>query len=159
MQISHIDLQSIHAALEEIEKYVSRLGRQHNHTGGLAIGYSTRRIREILRRVEETQLPDNLVKQQVPRDKFDLLSTTMQDYALPTRVYNTFLPLEDNLHDRRNIWYVGDLVQKTEKELLRRRGFGKDSLQLILEFLDRIGGLSLNMNVGEWQRPHPYTIW
>ena len=48
-----------------------------------------------------------------------------------------------------NIVYIGDLVQKTEQEMLRTPNFGRKSLNEIKEVLTSMG-LSLGMNVPGW---------
>ena len=48
-----------------------------------------------------------------------------------------------------NIIYIGDLVQKTESELLRTPNFGRKSLNEIKEVLTQMG-LHLGMEVVEW---------
>lgn len=48
-----------------------------------------------------------------------------------------------------NVVYIGDLVQKTESELLRTPNFGRKSLNEIKEVLSEMG-LELGMNVPEW---------
>ncbi|NHO33271.1 DNA-directed RNA polymerase subunit alpha [Acetobacter fallax] len=48
-----------------------------------------------------------------------------------------------------NIIYIGDLVQKTEQEMLRTPNFGRKSLNEIKEVLTTMG-LSLGMNVPAW---------
>ncbi|PYD64684.1 DNA-directed RNA polymerase subunit alpha [Gluconacetobacter entanii] len=48
-----------------------------------------------------------------------------------------------------NIVYIGDLVQKTEQEMLRTPNFGRKSLNEIKEVLTAMG-LSLGMNVPAW---------
>ena len=48
-----------------------------------------------------------------------------------------------------NIIYIGDLVQKTENELLRTPNFGRKSLNEIIEVLKNMG-LSLGMIVSGW---------
>ena len=48
-----------------------------------------------------------------------------------------------------NIVYIGDLVQKTEAEMLRTPNFGRKSLNEIKEVLS-IMGLHLGMEVSEW---------
>ncbi|MFZ2252545.1 MAG: DNA-directed RNA polymerase subunit alpha C-terminal domain-containing protein [Minisyncoccia bacterium] len=50
------------------------------------------------------------------------------------------------------IYYVGDLVQKTERELSRTRHLGRKSLNLIKMMLE-VKGLSLGMIVRNWVRP------
>ena len=48
-----------------------------------------------------------------------------------------------------NIVYIGDLVQKTEQEMLRTPNFGRKSLNEIKEVLANMG-LALGMNVSGW---------
>ena len=48
-----------------------------------------------------------------------------------------------------NIIYIGDLVQKSEQEMLRTPNFGRKSLNEIKEVLTNMG-LSLGMNVPAW---------
>ena len=48
-----------------------------------------------------------------------------------------------------NIVYIGDLVQKTESEMLRTPNFGRKSLNEIKEVLGQVG-LSLGMEIADW---------
>ena len=48
-----------------------------------------------------------------------------------------------------NIVYIGDLIQKTEGEMLRTPNFGRKSLNEIKEVLTSMG-LSLGMDVPNW---------
>jgi len=48
-----------------------------------------------------------------------------------------------------NIVYIGDLVQKTESEMLRTPNFGRKSLNEIKEVLAQMG-LSLGMEIPNW---------
>jgi len=49
-----------------------------------------------------------------------------------------------------NIFYVGDLVQRSEQEMLRTPNFGRKSLTEIREVLHNMG-LTLGMQVGDWE--------
>ena len=49
-----------------------------------------------------------------------------------------------------NIHYVGELVQKTEAELLRAKNFGKKSLDDILKVLNDMG-LELGMKIDNFE--------
>jgi DNA-directed RNA polymerase subunit alpha len=51
-----------------------------------------------------------------------------------------------------NVYYIGDLVQKTESELLKTPNLGKKSLTEIKEVLAKFG-LSLGMKVDDWPPP------
>ena len=48
-----------------------------------------------------------------------------------------------------NIIYIGDLVQKTEAEMLRTPNFGRKSLNEIKEVLATMG-LHLGMEIASW---------
>jgi DNA-directed RNA polymerase subunit alpha len=48
-----------------------------------------------------------------------------------------------------NIVYIGDLIQKTEAEMLRTPNFGRKSLNEIKEVLAQMG-LHLGMDVPNW---------
>jgi hypothetical protein len=52
-----------------------------------------------------------------------------------------------------NIIYVGDLIQKTEAEMLRTPNFGRKSLNEIKEMLAQMG-LHLGMEVAGWPPEH-----
>jgi DNA-directed RNA polymerase subunit alpha len=51
-----------------------------------------------------------------------------------------------------NISYIGELVQKTEAEMLKTKNFGRKSLNEIKEILNEMG-LSLGMKIPAWQAP------
>ncbi|MBW1670679.1 MAG: DNA-directed RNA polymerase subunit alpha [Deltaproteobacteria bacterium] len=51
-----------------------------------------------------------------------------------------------------NIHYIGELVQKTEQEMLKTKNFGRKSLQEIQENLDSMG-LHLGMKLQGWSQP------
>jgi len=51
-----------------------------------------------------------------------------------------------------NIRYIGELVQKTEAEILKTKNFGRKSLNEIKEILAEMG-LSLGMKLEGWVHP------
>lgn len=53
-----------------------------------------------------------------------------------------------------NIRYIGDLVQKSESEMLRTKNFGRKSLKEIKEILQEMG-LSLGMKLDNWPPKAP----
>lgn len=57
-----------------------------------------------------------------------------------------------NCMQNNSIFYVGQLVQRTEAELLKTRNFGRRSLPILYEALKPMN-LTLGMNVGEWKPP------
>ena len=56
-----------------------------------------------------------------------------------------------------NIIYIGDLVQKTEPEMLRTPNFGRKSLNEIREVLSHMG-LGLGMNIENWPPDNIETL-
>lgn len=55
----------------------------------------------------------------------------------------------ENCLQAANIKYIGDLVQKTEAEMLKTKNFGRKSLKEIKELLSEMG-LSLGMKLDNW---------
>jgi DNA-directed RNA polymerase subunit alpha len=51
-----------------------------------------------------------------------------------------------------DIRYIGDLVQKSEAEMLKTKNFGRKSLNEIKEILSEMG-LSLGMKLENWPPP------
>ncbi len=51
-----------------------------------------------------------------------------------------------------NIRYIGELVQKTESDMLKTKNFGRKSLREIKDILSRMG-LTLGMTVDNWNPP------
>ncbi len=55
----------------------------------------------------------------------------------------------ENCLQAANIKYIGDLVQKSEAEMLKTKNFGRKSLKEIKELLAEMG-LSLGMKLDNW---------
>jgi DNA-directed RNA polymerase subunit alpha len=53
-----------------------------------------------------------------------------------------------------DIKYIGELVQKSEAEMLKTKNFGRKSLNEIKQLLSEMG-LSLGMKVDGWIQPDP----
>jgi len=53
-----------------------------------------------------------------------------------------------------NITYIGELVQRTEAEMLKTKNFGRKSLNEIKQLLEEME-LSLGMKIDEWEPPEP----
>ena len=88
------------------------------------------------------------VKEQIPEEKeieedaFDpILLRPVDDLELTVRSANCL--------KAENIFYIGDLIQRTEVELLRTPNLGKKSLTEIKDIL-AIKGLSLGMRLENW---------
>lgn len=92
--------------------------------------------------IEETQAPS-----QSEQDKLnDILWRSVDELELSVRSANCL--------QNANIHYIGDLVQRTEAEMLKTKNFGRKSLKEIKEILSQMG-LSLGMKIEGWQGPPP----
>lgn len=92
--------------------------------------------------IEETEAP-----QQSEQDRLnDVLWRSVDELELSVRSANCL--------QNANIHYIGDLVQRTEGEMLKTKNFGRKSLKEIKEILEQMG-LSLGMKIEGWQGPPP----
>jgi len=80
---------------------------------------------------EEPQLNENLYR-------------TVEDLELSVRSANCL--------KNANITYIGELVQRTEAEMLKTKNFGRKSLNEIKQLLDEMD-LSLGMKIDDWEPP------
>ena len=83
---------------------------------------------------------DIVVPQEEESYNLNLLRRT-EDLELSVRSVNCFTSA--------GIKYIGDLVKKTESEMLKMNNFGRKSLEEIKSCLGQMG-LSLGMDIGEW---------
>jgi DNA-directed RNA polymerase subunit alpha len=74
------------------------------------------------------------------------LSRSVEELELSVRSYNCL--------KNANIKTIGELVQKTESEMLKTKNFGRKSLNEIKEILSGMG-LSLGMTLDEKGQPVP----
>ena len=74
------------------------------------------------------------------------LYRTVEDLELSVRSANCL--------KNANITYIGELVQRTEAEMLKTKNFGRKSLNEIKQLLEEME-LSLGMKIDEWERPEP----
>jgi DNA-directed RNA polymerase subunit alpha len=82
-----------------------------------------------------------------------------EQQALHEKLWRTVDELElsvrsANCLQNANIRYIGELVQRTESEMLKTKNFGRKSLQEIKEILAEMG-LSLGMKIDGWPRSGP----
>lgn len=82
----------------------------------------------------------------VDEKTFDLLNKEVDELELTIRTSNCL--------KAENIRYIGDLVQRTEAELLKTPNLGRKSLNEVKEVLAS-RGLRLGMNFGELWPPQP----
>ncbi len=109
-----------------------------------AVAYAAKIIKDqlsIFINFEEDQEPEIVVEPQ-PEEKFnENLLRTVDELELSVRSANCLA--------NANIKYIGDLVQKTESEMLKTKNFGRKSLKEIKEILAEMG-LSLGMKLDNW---------
>ena len=74
------------------------------------------------------------------------LYRTVEDLELSVRSANCL--------KNANITYIGELVQRTEAEMLKTKNFGRKSLNEIKQLLEEME-LSLGMKIDEWEQPEP----
>ncbi|MCC7110964.1 MAG: DNA-directed RNA polymerase subunit alpha [Deltaproteobacteria bacterium] len=86
----------------------------------------------------EPDLPEPEVKEERVNEN---LLKTVDELELSVRSFNCL--------QNANIKYIGDLVQKTESEMLKTKNFGRKSLKEIKEILQEMG-LSLGMKLENW---------
>jgi len=82
---------------------------------------------------EESPLNENLYR-------------TVEDLELSVRSANCL--------KNANITYIGELVQRTEAEMLKTKNFGRKSLNEIKQLLEEMD-LSLGMKIDDWEPPVP----
>lgn len=113
-----------------------------------AVAYAAKILKEQLsifinhEEIEETQAPS-----QSEQDKLnDVLWRSVDELELSVRSANCL--------QNANIHYIGDLVQRSEAEMLKTKNFGRKSLKEIKEILAQMG-LALGMKIEGWQGPPP----
>jgi DNA-directed RNA polymerase subunit alpha len=113
-----------------------------------AVAFAAKIIKEQLsifinhEEIEETEAPT-----QTEQDRLnDILWRSVDELELSVRSANCL--------QNANIHYIGDLVQRTEAEMLKTKNFGRKSLKEIKEILAQMG-LSLGMKIEGWQGPPP----
>ena len=74
------------------------------------------------------------------------LYRTVEDLELSVRSANCL--------KNANIHYIGELVQRSEAEMLKTKNFGRKSLNEIKQLLSEME-LSLGMKIDEWEPPEP----
>ncbi|NRA73568.1 MAG: DNA-directed RNA polymerase subunit alpha [Rickettsiales bacterium] len=111
-------------------------------TPDIALGLAARILQEQLQifiSFEEEQLVEEDKKDELPFDKNMLKK--VDELELSVRSQNCLKNAE--------IVYVGDLVTKSEGEMLKTPNFGRKSLNEIIEILASLG-LKFGLNVPEW---------
>ncbi|MFU8804347.1 MAG: DNA-directed RNA polymerase subunit alpha [Bradymonadaceae bacterium] len=108
-----------------------------------AVAFAAKILKEqvsIFINFDETTEPQEVLQVEEPEFNENLLKP-IDELELSVRSFNCL--------QTAGIKYVGDLVQKTEAELLKTKNFGRKSLKEIKEILERLG-LDLGQKVENW---------
>jgi DNA-directed RNA polymerase subunit alpha len=109
-----------------------------------AVGYAAKILKEqlsIFINFDESEEPEVEEKAEAREKVNDNLFKTVDELELSVRAANCL--------QAANIKFIGDLVQKTEAEMLKTKNFGRKSLKEIKEILSGMG-LSLGMKLDNW---------
>jgi DNA-directed RNA polymerase subunit alpha len=165
LSIGWIPLDSVHSPIKKVNYFVenARVGQATDYekltlevwTSGAvtprdAVGLAAKLLRDHLailvnvdddEEIEDTpvQIPDQEREAYVEK-----LGRSVDDLELSVRSYNCL--------KNANIRTIGELVQKTEIEMLKTKNFGRKSLNEIREILEGMG-LSLGMKLDNWPQP------
>lgn len=159
MPIGAIPIDSIFSPVKKVNYHVTnaRVGQQTDYdkltlevwTDGSvapddAVAFAAKIMKDqlsIFINFEDEVEPEIIVEPQ-PEEKFnENLLRTVDELELSVRSANCLA--------NANIKYIGDLVQKTESEMLKTKNFGRKSLKEIKEILAEMG-LSLGMKLDNW---------
>jgi DNA-directed RNA polymerase subunit alpha len=92
----------------------------------------------------EPEIEESDEGEEEPRN--ENLYRTVEDLELSVRSANCL--------KNANITYIGELVQRTEAEMLKTKNFGRKSLNEIKQLLEEMD-LSLGMKIDDWEPPAP----
>jgi DNA-directed RNA polymerase subunit alpha len=167
LSIGYIPIDSVHSPVKKVNYSLepARLGQMTDYekltidvwTNGCisphdAIGYAAKLIKDhmsIFINFEEQPEP---VEEKVDKSAEIInenLSRSVEELELSVRSYNCL--------KNANIKTIGELVQKTESEMLKTKNFGRKSLNEIKEILSGMG-LSLGMTLDEKGQPIPANV-
>ncbi len=108
-----------------------------------ALGLSAKLLKDhmnIFINFEEEIEAGGLPKMAAPADRNENLNRSVEELELSVRSYNCL--------KNANIATIGELIQKTEAEMLKTKNFGRKRLNEIKEILAQMG-LSLGMKIDE----------
>jgi DNA-directed RNA polymerase subunit alpha len=113
-----------------------------------AVAYAAKILKEQLSIfINHEEIEEAAAPTQSEQDKLnDILWRSVDELELSVRSANCL--------QNANIHYIGDLVQRTEAEMLKTKNFGRKSRMEIKEILAQMG-LSLGMKIEGWQGPPP----
>jgi len=165
LSIGWIPLDSVHSPIKKVNYFVenARVGQATDYekltlevwTNGAvtprdAVGLAAKLLRDhlsIFVNVEDDESSDEAPVEISDQDRemyVDKLNKSVDELELSVRSYNCL--------KNANIKTIGELVQKTESEMLKTKNFGRKSLNEIKEILAGMG-LSLGMKLDNWPQP------
>ena len=162
LSIGYIPIDSVHSPVKKVNYTVepARLGQMTDYdrltvdvwTNGCinpqdAIGYAAKLIKDhmsIFINFEEQPEPKEEKADKATEVVNENLSRSVEELELSVRSYNCL--------KNANIKTIGELVQKSESEMLKTKNFGRKSLNEIKEILASMG-LSLGMTFDEKGQP------
>ncbi|MBM3801593.1 MAG: DNA-directed RNA polymerase subunit alpha [Acidimicrobiia bacterium] len=164
LSIGYIPIDSVHSPVKKVNYTVepARLGQMTDYdkltldvwTNGCinpqdAIGFAAKLVKDhmaIFINFEEQPEAREEHADRPSDSANENLSKSVEELELSVRSYNCL--------KNANIKTIGELVQKTESEMLKTKNFGRKSLNEIKEILSGLG-LSLGMTLDEAGRPVP----
>jgi DNA-directed RNA polymerase subunit alpha len=164
--IGVIPIDSIFTPVKKVQYIVTqaRVGQQTDydkltleiHTDGSvkpenALAYAAKILKEHMtifinfdEEKAEPEIEESEAGEEPPRN--ENLYRTVEDLELSVRSANCL--------KNANITYIGELVQRTEAEMLKTKNFGRKSLNEIKQLLEEMD-LSLGMKIEDWEPPAP----
>jgi DNA-directed RNA polymerase subunit alpha len=167
--IGVIPIDSIFTPVKKVQYIVTqaRVGQQTDydkltleiHTDGSvkpenAIAYAAKILKEHMtifinfdEEKAEPEIEEIEESEETPQN--ENLYRTVEDLELSVRSANCL--------KNANITFIGELVQRTEAEMLKTKNFGRKSLNEIKQLLEEMD-LSLGMKVEDWEPPEPAAV-
>src|SRR5262245_44160669 len=165
LSIGWIPLDSVHSPIKKINYFVenARVGQATDYekltlevwsNGAVsprdAVGLASKLMKDhltIFINIEEDEISEETPVELSEADRevwWEKLNKSVDELELSVRSYNCL--------KNANIRTIGELVQKTEAEMLKTKNFGRKSLNEIKEILASMG-LSLGMKLDNWPQP------
>ncbi len=162
LSIGWIPVDSVHSPIKKVNYFVeaARVGQATDYekltlevwTNGAvsprdAVGLASKLMKDhltIFINIEEEEISEETPVELSEADRevwWEKLSKSVDELELSVRSYNCL--------KNANIRTIGELVQKTEAEMLKTKNFGRKSLNEIKEILQSMG-LSLGMKLDNW---------
>ena len=112
-----------------------------------AVAFAAKIIKEqvsIFINFDEDIIPDEPLVEAVEVNSNEFLDRSVNELELSVRSANCL--------QNANIRYIGELVQRSEADMLKTKNFGRKSLREIKDILQKMG-LTLGMAVDNWEPP------